>query len=546
MPSITANKDFDLVEELHKLTIRSLTTTFGLDFMLFNDKKGGDVDTVHNVRNNVWATEEEKNRYQERGEYDSSKYHSHPNYRKKGKEDKQKQKDGQLKDAYTGKTITLAETRNLDHTISAKEVHDDPGRVLAEIDGAEIANDWSNLNTTYEKINKSKGIDSVEKFVNEKLPKKIKTLEESISNNTKKLNSMPSSTLQEKHAKKKLENTIKMKKKDLETFKEVEKDKRKIIAKDRHARKVYNANINRKYYTSTKFLKNTGYFAAKSGALMGLREALGIILAEIWFELKEKIPETINKIKSNFELKDFISDIRETFNEILERVKNRFKDLVNSFQDGLLAGILSSLTTTIMNIFVTSQKMMAKILRESWNNLIKAVKTLFFNPDNLDSGSLYREVLRILAFALSSLLGVALNQHLNTILTFPLGSELAAFVSAMFTGIMTLGFCYFLDHNSTIQKIWSFLDGLKSKYKHCLDYFNEINQEMDRYLMEFSRLEFNIDVEGLESLACSLQNTNSEIERSILLRQETQRQGIQLPFEPGNSASTRTWLNNCK
>ena len=40
--------------------------------------------------------------------------------------------------------------KNLDHIISAKEIHDDPGRILAERDGAELANDASNLAFTHE------------------------------------------------------------------------------------------------------------------------------------------------------------------------------------------------------------------------------------------------------------------------------------------------------------------------------------------------------------------------------------------------------------
>ena len=43
-------QSFDWTKELHQTMVHSLSTSFGLDFLLFEDKKGGDVDTIHKVR----------------------------------------------------------------------------------------------------------------------------------------------------------------------------------------------------------------------------------------------------------------------------------------------------------------------------------------------------------------------------------------------------------------------------------------------------------------------------------------------------------------
>lgn len=43
---------------------------------------GGNVDTIHNVRSGVYATEEEQVRYESRGKYNSDPYHKHDNYKK--------------------------------------------------------------------------------------------------------------------------------------------------------------------------------------------------------------------------------------------------------------------------------------------------------------------------------------------------------------------------------------------------------------------------------------------------------------------------------
>ena len=59
--------------EIEKTIIQSLVTTFGLDFLLFQDKIGGDVDTVHNVRRGIFSSDIEEKRYKEREEYSDVK-----------------------------------------------------------------------------------------------------------------------------------------------------------------------------------------------------------------------------------------------------------------------------------------------------------------------------------------------------------------------------------------------------------------------------------------------------------------------------------------
>ena len=49
--------NYPWAKELEKTVINSLTTTFGLDFLLFKDKVGGDVDTIQNARKNIYATD---------------------------------------------------------------------------------------------------------------------------------------------------------------------------------------------------------------------------------------------------------------------------------------------------------------------------------------------------------------------------------------------------------------------------------------------------------------------------------------------------------
>lgn len=67
--------------EYQKIIVRSLITAFGLDFLI-KDYFGGDVDTVHNVKNGVsYKNAQNEKDYDNRGKYDSSALHADKRFR---------------------------------------------------------------------------------------------------------------------------------------------------------------------------------------------------------------------------------------------------------------------------------------------------------------------------------------------------------------------------------------------------------------------------------------------------------------------------------
>ena len=106
-----AAKNFPWADELEKTVITSLTTSFGLDFLLFRDKIGGEVNTINNVRNNVWATQAEKDIFEQRSKYDSTPYHQHENYIATGEKNKSSHKAGTLNDPYRNKSMAAHEEK---------------------------------------------------------------------------------------------------------------------------------------------------------------------------------------------------------------------------------------------------------------------------------------------------------------------------------------------------------------------------------------------------------------------------------------------------
>ncbi|WP_207781393.1 hypothetical protein [Novacetimonas pomaceti] len=296
----TAAQDFPWAEELEKTIINSLITSFGLDFLLFEDKKGGKVDTINNVRNGVWATATEQQCYEQRGEYDSTAYHQHANYIATGQQNKAQKTNGTLHDSYRNTEMGTHEKRNLDHVISAKEIHDDAGRVLAGLDGVELANQDSNLQPTHETINKSKKQVSINEYL-QRLSRLITSHETTLSKDRKRLEVMPRETPQQQNKAREQESKIRATEKKITELKAV--DPETMRKRDEKARAPYEQQINYTYYTSSKFLHQTARAAGMAGLAMGTRQMLGLIMAEIWFELREKLPILLENLKKISNLK---------------------------------------------------------------------------------------------------------------------------------------------------------------------------------------------------------------------------------------------------
>ena len=139
-----------IFQQYERVLVESLITSFGLDFLV-NDRHGGDVDTIHNVRQIgqderiTYKNVLNQQAYEQKGTYNSTEYHHDARYIAKNKEVSALKKEGRLVDAYTGKQIARNGKSDLDHVISAKEIHDDRGRVLAGLTGTDLANSSENL-----------------------------------------------------------------------------------------------------------------------------------------------------------------------------------------------------------------------------------------------------------------------------------------------------------------------------------------------------------------------------------------------------------------
>lgn len=478
-----------IFKQYERVIVESLITSFGLDFLI-NDRYGGDVDTVLNVRKigkdeqMMYKNSKNEEIYNNQRNYDSHKYHNHENYKNKNKEIKKLKEQGLLYDSYTGKNIGYNGKSDLDHVISAKEIHQDRGRVLSGLKGTDLANSDENLNATNPRTNRTKKAHSMDKFL-------------------------------EKYG---------------NEYTDSQKENMKNI--DKNSRKIYDDKIKREYYTSSSFSKDLTSAAATVGVQMGFRQALGFVFAEIWFSVKEEFKNFDN----HFDLKEVLDKIGNSIKRAFENAKTKYKEIFSKFLEGSIAGAISSITTTLCNIFFTTAKNIVKIIRQTWVSVVQAAKILFINPDNLPFGERMRAVVKILSIGASVVVGVLVNEAVAKILIglIPVaGDIIQTFCGTLVTGIMSCTLLYFLDRNEKINKIFNFLNKLPT-FENNVNYFYQQAEYFEAYAAELMNIgieEFKREVKKYDEFAVKIENVQNDPARlNNLLKNMLDTMGVKLSW----------------
>ena len=149
-------------------------------------------------------------------------------------------------------TIPRNRQAQLDHVVAAEQVHNDPGRILAGLDGKELANSPDNLKFTNAALNRNMSNMSVEEYIEwcESHPEKVNW-------NGKKGEPLP------------------------------EEVKEQLRKEYHQAKASMDAKINRKYYTSSKFLKDSARAMGLRGVQMGARQVVGFVFLEMWLHRRK-------------------------------------------------------------------------------------------------------------------------------------------------------------------------------------------------------------------------------------------------------------------
>ncbi len=484
---------FSEIWDSYKRTIlHSIVTSFGLDFII-RDQNGGDVDTIHNVR----ETGQYKNAqnaldYQTRGDYDSFEYHGGNAFYREFKHDARSKFE--LDDAYFpnhkvyyGKSRDLKENpfkqASLDHVISAKEIHDDPGRVMAGLDGSDLANQEYNYAFTNASFNSSMGHMSIEEYIQwredhgDPLPlEPIKALRE----------------------------------------------------KDSAARKEYERRVNGAYYTSSRFIADATKAATNLGVRMGLRQALGFVFLEVWFACEKEV----KNLPSGVGFGSCLSAIKRGIQNGIESSKSKYKDILKQFGEGFVSGALASLGTTLINVFVTTNINMVKYIRQISVVVIQTGKILLINPDDLRLGDQLKAATVSIITGASVLAGTFIG---NQIAKTPLGQHgvvgtvVQNFCSALVSGLFSCTILVLIDRSKFMRNLVERMNrycSIDRTIRETSEAFIKMAAEIKQYDISA----FQNDVERFDTQISKIQDADGD-ELNNKLLEIYEEFGIPLPWK---------------
>ena len=360
--------------------------------MARQDKDGGNVDTIHNVREGVYATDAEQQKYEKHSVYDSTPYHSDERYRAKNAQGRAAKDAGILTDEYTGQKIGPNGNYDLDHIKAAKTIHDDAGRILAEKDGVVLANQDENFAFTDRSVNRSKKQKSPSEFADELDSKRMERQER----------------IDELSQKKNLSDREKA---ELNKYRELNSvDTDELYKRGADAEKAYEKEIN-KYYCSPKFISNLGKQSLIQGAKVGVREIVGCFLAEAISAVFDEIRDFCQTVKSM--TKKWYEDLKERIQRIATRIVVKWKEALQGGLTSFVSGFISNIVTVIINIFVTTAKNIVRIIREGFLSIIKAVKMLMNPPQDMTTRQLYHEAGKIIITGITVVVGILAEEVID-------------------------------------------------------------------------------------------------------------------------------------
>jgi len=398
-----------LFDDCQQQVISQIIGPFGLSTAMFEDRNGGNVTTLHNFSRedaDYIAEKDVSSHEQSRKDYDREEY-SDPAFAKKSQEHRAKGKDG-----YTGKDVA-PEDMDLDHVTSLKTISKNKKVHLALETGEsldrvkEMANSDENLVATHKSINRSKRDGSLDELA-ERKGEEYELDPELVAQAKQTSEDHIASTV----------DTALMKKQGME-------------------------------------LLQTG---GKQAAMMGMRQALGLLLTELvnglFNEFKVLIKQGVEAGKTLFE------EIRQRLARVIQSVVKKIPDAVGQMFQGGVSGFMSNLLTFLINNFLSTAKRFVTVIREGLLGLFRAFKMIFLPPKHMTGDQALQEGLKILTTVVVTAVGLLLNETVATFMaTVPFLKPFADLITPVLIGIMTGLLSAFLAYQ---------IDCLFDRYRHSL------------------------------------------------------------------------------
>ena len=478
-----------LFREYEHVIFGSIITSFGLDIFI-RDQYGGDVDTIHGVRSigtdPLLDYKSAKNRkaYEERGVYTHKDVEGRGTKFQKIKQNAREFYDEDLRnntvqDAYEDRPLIFSrhshgrpvdKSAELDHVIAVKSIHDDRGRVLAGLKTVDLADAEDNLKWTNEHLNKSMGADEIPDYI-------------------------------DKHP-------------EL-----AEEAKARMLDAHAQAKASYEKTIIKSYYfdfsqlNCRQFYKQAASSSLNRGFQMGVRQAVGFLITEVWFSVKDCIEDSDGTFTGT------CNAIAEGLKKGISKALINYHSLFDIFGEGLLSGILSSVTSTITNAFITISANTGKIIREGWAAIVEATSILLFNDKEQYLCDRMTSAAKVLATGASVIIGTTVQKTVSIKMSeINLAPELkdtiSEFAGSLCTGLLSVSLLFYIDNGPFTAYLTKIYGEGERNLKRQGDLFRQYCAELEK--VDIKKLRAQSDY--VYALSTQLNSTDDQQEINRLLR----------------------------
>ena len=332
---------------------------------------------------------------------------------------KETQKNGNLKDEYTGKKLKINEKANLDHVVARKQIFENHWRKIADIDTADLANKKENFAATNESLNKSKGATSNSDYIKNREVRE-KKLRDQVQRANEKIDKKNISDAEKKNLKAENEKRLNDK---------LAADSKKMLKAEKTAKKAINKDIAKK--ASVRMANKAGKDAVKA-----------MFVAALFGMLKEIMNALVRFFKSK----------KCSFDSFLDEMKNALHSFFGKIRDFIKVGIdsfVGSIVGEIIGAFAQKLKKLPNLIKQLFGSIRESISYLS-NPENQTHSTAIKiaHISKIITSGLVAVgamfLGEYFEQFLNKIpgMTFEIkflgtiANILGMFFASLLTGIL--------------------------------------------------------------------------------------------------------------
>jgi hypothetical protein len=415
---VTVNEFDQLLSGVREQVLHAVIRPFGLAKVLFKDKDGGNVTTIHNMQQGLPAAKTAH-------EYRRDSYTKFKAQRSMLDFKKSRiNANQQLQDTYTGVFLDVEQTET-DHIHPLKAFHVDGGFMLCDERKVNFAADRENFAVTKQEINRSKRDQELNKF-------ETRTVQKKLVKNKNRFGTDGRRT-------------------------------RSAVERGKKTAQKHQPSIGEKSSFYTKEVVSSG---SSEAASLGVQQAIGLLLHELASGLVDEARDFFRRWRGGTLSAGVFRELKAGFQRLGRRVISRWDDALKAFVDGGISGFISNLVTFVINCFVTTFKRVVGIIREGALSLLRAFKLLLFPPEGMTRQEAAHEATKIVAAGLAVAAGLGVEEFVSKSLMIllpllaPLADSIATVIVGILTGIGAAILVYLLD------KIDFF--GVNRKRKHKL------------------------------------------------------------------------------